>query len=50
VPIPKVLRSYLAPLKLASGDDPAALVFGNGDSPFSSSSIVVRTIRVWKAA
>lgn len=50
VPIPKVLRSYLAPLKLASGDDPEALVFGSGETPFSSSSIVVRATRVWKAS
>jgi integrase len=50
VPIPAALRAFLAPLKLASGVDPEALVFGAHGRPFSASSIGERARRVWKAA
>jgi integrase len=50
VPIPSALRAYLAPLKLASGAEPDALVFGMGGVPFSASSIGERARRMWKAA
>jgi integrase len=50
VPIPAALRTFLAPLKLASGGEPDALVFGSDDVPFSASSLGERAQRVWKAA
>jgi integrase len=50
VPIPAALRAYLAPLKLSSGVDPEALVFGVRGEPFSASSIGERANRRWKAA
>jgi integrase len=50
VPIPAALRAFLAPLKLASGADPEALVFGVRGEPFSASSIGERANRLWKAA
>jgi len=33
------LRAHLAPLKLSSGADPDALVFGGHDRPFSATSV-----------
>jgi integrase len=50
VPIPAALRAFLAPLKLASGDDPDALVFGVRGEPFSASSIGERANRAWRVA
>ncbi len=50
VPIPAALRAYLAPLKLASGAEPDALVFGVRGEPFSASSVGERANRAWKAA
>jgi integrase len=50
VPIPAVLRAYLAPLKLASEPDPALLVFGVGGRPFAASSVIPRAYRAWTAA
>ena len=50
VPIPAALRSFLAPLKLASGVDPETLVFGLRGRPFSASSIGERARRAWRAA
>jgi integrase len=50
VPIPAALRSFLAPLALASEADPEALVFGVRGEPFSASSIGERAQRAWKDA
>jgi integrase len=50
VPIPAMLRAFLAPLKLASATDPELLVFGAGGRPFSATSITERAQRAWKAA
>jgi integrase len=50
VPIPAALRAYLTPLKLASGANSEALVFGLRDRPFSASSVAERAHRAWAAA
>jgi integrase len=50
VPVPAALRAHLAPLKLASGADPDALVFGPRGAPFSASSIGERAQRAWSDA
>jgi integrase len=50
VPIPAALRAYLTPMKLSSGSDPDALVFGVRGKPFSASSVGERADRAWKAA
>jgi integrase len=50
VPIPAVLRAYLAPHKLLSEADPAGLVFGVRGEPFSASSVGERAQRAWKEA
>jgi integrase len=48
VPIPAVLRGYLAPAILAG--DPDGLLFGIGGQPFAATSICQRADRVWKNA
>ena len=49
VPIAAALRSVLAPLYLAAGD-PAGLLFGNGATPFSASSVSERARGAWRRA
>ena len=50
VPIPAALRAYIAPLKLSSGAETDALVFGVRGEPFSASSVGERANRAWKTA
>jgi integrase len=50
VPVPAVLRAYLAPHKLLSAADPSGLVFGARGEPFSASSIGERAQRAWRDA
>jgi integrase len=50
VPIAAVLRSHLAPLKLAAPAGEQGLVFGVGGRPFSASSTGERAARAWRRA
>jgi integrase len=50
VPIATVLRSYLAPLRLAAPADEEVLVFGGGATPFSASTVGERARRAWRRA
>ncbi len=50
VPIPAVLRAYLAPFKLLAPAEPDGLVFGVRGEPFSASTIGERAQRSWRAA
>jgi integrase len=50
VPIASVLRTYLAPLKLAAPTDERALVFGAAGEPFCASSVSERARRAWRKA
>jgi integrase len=50
VPIAAVLRTHLAPLRLAAAIDAQCLVFGAGGVPFSATSLYERAQRAWKRA
>jgi integrase len=50
VPIPAILRAFLAPLQPSDGADLERLVFGLHGEPFSASSVGERAQRAWRDA